>query len=234
MLHLTISMKNPFLLILSLCVVFGIAACKKKQSDIVVEDHVKPELDFEFSGKLYVYTPVIFKTNLKESADLTWYFNDVVEKTVYGTETSYTYDKAGTYKVTLAVADGIGGTVSKFVTISNGGERVSGMHDWHFFLKRTKYGHDASLIPTDAFTNSISLKVVDDTTIQIPDIPQMRLRGPYIVNKHSVTDSVMIYKSQDMLMELSYTYHNSLAGMKIIQVYKDTTWKLDGLANIYN
>ena len=227
-------MKYPFLFLCALSLIISISACKKTPDDVVIDEPVVKDLDFEASGKLYVYTPVIFKSNLTENADLTWYFSDVVEKTVYGTEASYTYETAGTYKVTMALADGIGGSVSKFITITNGGQRMAGKHDWHFFLKRTKQGHDPSLIPTDAFSSSLTFDIVDDTTIQIPDIPQMRLRGPYIVNKQSVTDSTMIYKSKDMLMELSYTYHNSLAGMKIVQVHKDTTWKLDGLANIYN
>ena len=227
-------MKYPVLIVLILTVCFSISACKKTVDPIVIEGPAEFEPDFEATGKLYVYTPVVFKTNLKESADLTWYFTDVDERTIYGTEASFTYTKAGTYKVTMAVADGIGGPVSKFITISNGAQRVQGMHKWIFFLKRTKHGADPTLIPADAFTNSLSLNIVNDTTIEIPDIPQMRLRGQYTVKKHSVTDSVLIYRSDDMLMEISYTYHNSLAGMKIVQVYKDTTWKLDGLANIYN
>ncbi|MCB0698014.1 MAG: PKD domain-containing protein [Chitinophagaceae bacterium] len=227
-------MKYSVLLILAFGAVVALSACKKDpEPAVIVDDTSVFQPDFEFSGQKYVYTPVTFTSNFEKDVDLTWYFSDVVEKKVYGKGITYTYDKAGTYKVTMAVTDGVIGSVSKYITITNGPERVGGKHNWNFFLRKTKHGTSPTLIPTETISTSLELKVIDDTTIQIPDIPQMRFRGPYTVNKYEVTDSVLIYRSSDWQMEVNYTFNTSLAGITLIQASNDTTWRLDGTANIY-
>lgn len=226
-------MKYSFSFLMVLCFFAGITACKKTTDPVTTPGFTIDEPDFEVFGDLYVYSPIQFKSNFKESTGLTWYFTDVDEETIYGTEISHTYKTAGTYNVSMAVTDGFGGTVSKPITITNGTERLSGESNWNFFLKPTIFGKDPKLIPAQQFSKKFSLTIVDDTTIKIPTFTQLRIPGPFVLHMNKVTDSVMVFKSDDHQMEVSLTFHNFTAGMKITQVYRDTIWKLDGGATMY-
>lgn len=225
-------MKHHFVTIFLLSMVFAIAACNKETPDPSGTGNPTPFIpDFEFTGTQYVYSPVMFTSNFPDDMQLTWSFGDGEEETVYGRGTTYSYKEAGTYTVTMSIADSFGGFVSKNITISNGPERVSGKHNWNFFLKG---GDPVAVVPTQTFSRELEMEIVNDTTIRIPDIAQMRIRGPYTVTKHIVDAEKLVYRSDDAQVELSYTFNNFTAGMRIIQVHKDTVWTLTGVASIYN
>lgn len=224
-------MKYPLLILLALYLSFSVASCKKDDPAPVDETPVQHTPDFEYTGKQYVYSPIKFTSNFKEDTKLTWNFGNGDEETIFGKEISYTYKEAGSYTVTMTIVDSFGGTVSKGITISNGPERVSGKHNWNFFLKA---GDPLAIMPTQTFSKELQLEIVNDTTIRIPDIPQLRIRGPYTVRKHEVNAKHLVYKTDDKKSELSYVFDNFTASMKIIQVHKDTVWTLTGVASIYN
>jgi len=224
-------MKNSVLFILLMSLVLTFNACKKDPPAQVVEEPPVHVPDFEIIGKKYVFSPVKFKSNFTKSTQLTWNFGNLKEETVMGTEISHTYETAGTYAVSMSVVDSFGGTVSKNITITYGSERLSGKHKWNFFLKA---GDPIALLPPQSFSKEFALNILNDTTIEIPDIPQMRKRGPYTVKKRVVDGIHMLYKSDDNLMEMSYTFEDFMGGIKIVQVHKDTSWTLSGYATIVN
>lgn len=207
-------------------------SCNKDTTDPIETDSsifFKP--DFEYTGKHYVYSPITFTSNFPDDTKLTWDFGNGETQTVFGKGITYAYTTAGSYSVTMSIVDSFGGTVSKGITISNGPERIGGKHNWNFFLKA---GDPVALIPTQTFSRELQLEIVNDTTIRIPDIPQMRIRGPYMVKKYLVDAERMIYKSEDLRTEVSYEFGTFTGGMKIVQVHKDTVWTLTGVASIYN
>lgn len=224
-------MKNSVLFILLMSLVLTFNACKKDPPAPVVEEPPVHVPDFEITGKRYVFSPVKFKSNFTENKQLTWNFGNDKAETIMGTEISHTYETAGTYNVSMSIVDSFGGVVSKNIIITYGSERVSGKQEWHFFLKA---GDPIALLPTKSFSREFALNIINDTTIQIPDIPEMRQRGPYTVKKRQVTDSNMVYKSDDNRMEMSYKFANFTGGIKIVQLHKDTSWTLTGLATIVN
>lgn len=210
----------------------SISSCKKDTPDPVGTDSSGVFIpDFQYTGKHYVYSPVTFTSNFPDNMKLTWNFGNGEEQTIFGKSITYTYTTAGSYSVTMSIVDSFGGAVSKGITISNGPERISGRHNWNFFLKA---GDPVAVIPTQTFSRELQLEIVNDTTIRIPDIPQMRIRGPYTVKKHLVDADRMIYKSDDLRTEVSYVFETFTGGIKIVQVYKDTAWTLTGVASIYN
>lgn len=215
-------------------VVCATVSCKKDSPEPIVEEPVVHVPDFEVTGQLYVHMPVKFTSNFTQNTQLTWLFGDNTEQTILGRDITYTYTNPGTYTVSMAVTDGFGGTVSKAVTITNGTERVANKQDWNFFLTRYKHGAATNLIPPATFAGNFSLNIINDSTIQIPDIPQMRLRGPYLVKKVEVSATRMIFKSDDELTEFSYVFEDNMGGIKLTQVHKDTTWHLNGFATIIN
>lgn len=227
-------MRNNTLFVLLLMIVCTAVSCKKEPDAAVVVEPPVHVPDFEVTGQLYVHMPVKFTSNFSQDKELTWLFGDNTEQTIMGRHITYTYTNPGTYTVSMAVTDGFGGTVSKAVTITNGTERVANKQDWNFFLTRYKHGAATNLIPPATFANSFSLIIVNDSTIQIPDIPQMRLRGPYLVKKVEVSATRMIFKSDDLLTEFSYVFEDNMGGIKLTQVHKDTTWHLNGFATIVN
>lgn len=223
-------MRFPALIFLALGAATTMAACKKDK-DPVTETTPPHIPDFEYSGTLYVYQPVLFKSNFSEGTQLTWKFGDGQEENIFGTQPTHMYTEAGTYYVNMAVVDSFGGSASKAITITNGPERVDGNHNWNFLLKA---GRNLAVIPTISFSGEMELEIVDDTTIRIPDIPQLRVRGPYTVYKYEVNAEHLVYRSADWQTEVSYNFADQIAGMKIVQVHKDTTWTLTGGASIFN
>lgn len=224
-------MKYSLVIAVALGVLLGAAACNKETPD-PVEETPKPFVpDFTFTGTQHVYAPIVFTSNFQDNMQLTWNFGNGDEETVQGKRVTYAYKEAGNYTVTMSIADSFGGAVSKGITISNGPERVGGKHNWNFFLKG---GHPVAVVPTKTFSRELEMDIVNDTTIRIPDIAQLRVRGPYTVKKYIVDGEKLVYRSDDAQVELSYTFNNFTAGMKIIQVHKDTVWTLTGVASIYN
>lgn len=223
-------MKYPVLLTLTLGLACTITACKKEEEP-VAETPKMHVPDFDYSGKQYVWLPITFKSNFTESTQLTWNFGDGEEETIYGREIAHTYKEAGIYTVTMSIVDSFGGAVSKAITVTNGPERVGGKHKWNFFLKA---GDPVAVLPVQNFSRELTLDIVNDTTIRIPDIPQMRIRGPYTVTKYEVNAQHLVYKSSDLRTELSYDFNTGFAGMKIVQVHKDTAWTLTGGASFFN
>jgi hypothetical protein len=225
-------MKHTLIIAFLFTLVSGITACNKENPDPTVTEPSEPFVaDFEYSGKQHVYSPVTFTSNFKEDTKLTWNFGNGEEQTIYGKGITYNYTTAGSYTVTMTIVDSFGGAVSKGITISNGPERISGKHNWNFFLKG---GDPVAVVPTQTFSRELELEIVNDTTIRIPDIPQMRIRGPYTVKKFVVDAEKMVYKSDDLRTEVSYVFETFTGGMKIVQVHKDTVWTLTGVASIYN
>ncbi|MBZ0099033.1 MAG: PKD domain-containing protein [Taibaiella sp.] len=223
-------MKYTVLFTLALGLACTITACKKEKEP-EVETPKMHVPDFEYAGKQYVWLPITFKSNFTENTQLTWNFGDGEEETIYGREIAHTYKEAGTYTVTMSIVDSFGGAVSKAITVTNGPERVGGKHKWNFFLKA---GDPLAVLPVQNFSRELTLDIVNDTTIRIPDIPQMRIRGPYTVTKYEVNAEHLVYKSSDLRTELSYDFNNGFAGMKIVQVHKDTAWTLTGGASFFN
>lgn len=216
-------------MILCLMAIVGISiyGCNKPAEDPVVpaEDTTEFNVDFEYAGELYIHTPVQFKSNLKEKKEITFNFGNLQEQTLFGTGTTYTYTEAGTYNVVLAVVDGFGGTVSKPVTITNGIKRVEGTFNWAHVLYTVKNGFPNG-IPNVSFEKSYSLKIVDDSTIQIPDIPQLPYRGPYTVKLTKITDKDMELESENGREKFSYDYATFSGAIDIKHVRNDTTWKI--------
>lgn len=225
-------MKYPAIIAFSIMLLSGTVACNKDTTDPNGTDSsifFKP--DFEYTGKQHVYAPITFTSNFDEDMQLTWNFGNGDEQKVYGRSVTYAYKQAGNYTVSMTIVDSFGGYVSKDITISNGPERISGKHNWNFFLKG---GDPIAVVPTKTFSRELELEIVNDTTIRIPDIPQMKIRGPYLVKKYLVDAERLIYKSDDQRTEVSYEFESFTGGMKIVQVHKDTVWTLTGFASIYN
>lgn len=208
-------------------------ACDKEVAQPAVEEPLF-EPDFTISGNLYVHQPITLRSNYKKDTRLTWYFGDQTERTLIGTETKYSYSQPGTYKITMAAVDSIGGVVSKELTITYGAERVAGQQNWNFILRRDKYGMPLGHIPSKTFSLSFPLTIVNDSTISIPDLPQMPKRGPYVVQKAYINDSEMVYRNADITAEISLVFEKGLGGLKLIQSGHDTTFYLNGYATIFN
>ncbi len=208
-------------------------ACDKKEGDDpapVVEEHVP---DFKITGHPYIQETLNFISNYSASTEMTWDFGDNKQITIAGTETTHAYEKPGNYSVTMSVAN-TNQVVTKSIRITSGAERVDGDNRWNFFLKRNKDGFPPNLIPATQFEVNFQVSIPDDTTILIPTIPNMPYAGPYKVTLKEVTKEHMVFKSADELSELSYNFGNQRGGIKIVQVRNDTSWHLDGFADIYN
>lgn len=192
--------------------------------------------DFEPTGDTYVYSTVIFRSNLKKDSKLTWDFGDGKFANVLGTETKHTYNSAGTYLVSMTVDDDDSKIVQKSITITQGTQRLGGERNWNYLLKIYKTGQSLDLIPPSQFTLKAALQVPDDNTILIPDIPQLRYRGPYKVTLAQTTPDYMLFKSEDEQTTLTYLPGDHRASVKIVQVSPnaDSSWHLDGTADIYN
>ncbi|HEY9178124.1 MAG TPA: PKD domain-containing protein [Flavipsychrobacter sp.] len=224
-------MKYSLVIAVAICVLAGAVACNK-ETTTPAEETPKPFVpDFTFSGKQHVYAPIVFTSNFPDDMQLTWDFGNGDKETVQGKSITYSYKDAGNYNVTMSIADSFGGAVFKEIFISNGPERVGGKHNWNFFLKG---GHPVSVVPVKTFNHELKMEIVNDTTIRIPDIAQLRVRGPYTVKKYIVDAEKLVYRSDDAQVELSYTFNSFTAGMKIIQAHRDTVWTLTGVASIYN
>lgn len=227
-------MKKIALLLITLVLVT--AACKKKNADPADEPVDSSQLfkaDFEWSGKQYVYAPILFTSN-HETNDLTliWYINNI-EKTSEGKTLQHTFEQPGRYTVTMSRANGGDNPVTKEITITNGLERVSGNQKWNCLLHKHKHGQSGQIQP-ESFQTQFELKIVDNYTLEIPDIPQMPLRGPYTLKLKEVTSEKLLLESEDKLKNMSYTYNDYTAGFEITQVRNDTTWRVTGLASIFN
>lgn len=220
-----------FALMLTVATVYS---CKKDKTEPAPQGtgSVADSPDFTVFGQLYVYQPVRFVATTKKDQQLTWYFGTLAEKTVISNEVTYTFEQAGTYTVSMAVVDGFGGTISKDITITNGTERLAGNINWNFFLKKDKFGQPPGSTPPTSFQKSFSFTIVNDSTIQIPDIAQMPVRGPYTVKKVRVDDKEMVYRSEDDKMEVSYVFGTLTGGIKITQSDADYIWYLTGIATI--
>lgn len=224
---------NRYILLMALGSTLLLTACEKETSKPTVEEPLF-EPDFTISGNLYVHQPITLRSNYKKDTRLTWYFGDQTERTLIGTETKYSYSQPGTYKITMAAVDSIGGVVSKDVTITYGAERVAGQQKWNFIFRRDKYGAPLGEIPAETFSLSFPLTIIDDSTISIPDIARMPERGPYIVQKAYINDSEMVYRNADITAEISLVFEKGLGGMRLIQSRNDTTFYLNGYATIFN
>lgn len=229
------SMKKPVLLLMLLASVLSIAACNKDKNK---PEEPKPDLfepDFSISGRLNVHQPVSFNSNYKNDTRLTWYFGNFEEKTIIGKGIRYTFTQPGTYKITMAVTDTIGGgVVSKDVVITNGADRIAGTYKWNFILRRDKYGAPQGQIPASSFSYTIPITVIGDTAMSIPDMPQMPYRGPYIVTKSVINDSEMIFRNYNASAEVSLKFETGLAGIRLVQSRNDTAFYLNGYATIFN
>lgn len=214
--------------------VVAVYSCKKDKTEPLPQDTgaVIDSPDFTVFGQLYVYQPVRFVANTKKDQQLTWYFGSLEEQTLISNEVTYTFQQPGTYTISMAVVDGFGGTVSKDITITNGTERLAGNVNWNFFLKKDKFGQSPGSTPPTSFQKSFALTIVNDSTIQIPDIAQMPVRGPYTVKKVRVDDKEMVYRSDDGKMEVSYVFSTLTGGIKITQSDADYIWYLTGIATI--
>ena len=208
------------------------SACKKPEEPVVVEDTTAEfKVDFDYTGELYIHTPVQFKSNLKEKKEITFNFGNLKEETLFGTGTTYTYTQAGTYNVVMAVVDGFGGTASKTITITNGIKRVEGTYKWTHLLYRVKNGFPNG-IPNISFEKTYSLNIVDDSTIQIPDIAQLPYRGPYTVKLKEITENSMYLESDDGRESFGFNYDDFSGTINIKHVRNDTTWRIQAGASL--
>lgn len=207
-------------------------SCKKKKTEPVpTEDTTKDAPDFTYTGYQYVFSPITFYSNFKEKTQLTWYFGDNTEENIVGTEISHTYNAPGTYKVDMSVVDGFGGTATQFIKITSGTERIAGTYKWNFLLYTVKNGK-VNGIPNKTFTMNMSLDISGDSTILIPDIPQLPYRGPYTVKLKKLTPNDFYFESDDGNSNLGFDYGNFNCGIEIKQVRNDTTWRVNGSATI--
>lgn len=208
-------------------------ACSKKKGDdpIPVEEEHVP--DFTISGHPYIQETLNFVSNYNNKQTMTWNFGDGTQITISGTRMEHVYDAPGSYSITMSL-DGTDKVVTKSLRITSGAERVEGSHRWNYFLKLDKKGFPQNHIKPIQFDMQMEVQIPNDTTIVIPNIPNMRFPGPYTVTLQEVTKEHMVFKSTDELTELSYNFSNQRGGIKIVQVSNDTTWSLDGFADIYN
>lgn len=224
---------NTTAVIVLLAITFiSLSACNKTDEPLVTDDTTEVfKADFEYAGELYIHTPVLFTSNLKEKKQLTFNFGNLTEETFFGTSTTYTYTEAGTYNVVMAVVDGFGGTASKTIRITNGIKRVEGTYKWAHILYRVKNGFPNG-IPNTSFEKTYSLNIVDDSTIHIPDIPQLPYRGPYTVKLKKITDSEMYLESDDGTASFGFNYNDFSGAINIKHVRNDTTWRIQAGASI--
>lgn len=218
-------------ILFALCLLSA-ASCKKE-----AEPEPEPPVhvpDFIVTGEQYIHQPVKFRSNFNRDVQLTWYYGNFAEQTVLGTESSYVFTSTGTFNVTMAVVDSstAGGTATKSVTITNGLDRIDGEQQWNFLVNKEKAGSPPGTIPPSSFSRKLTMNIISDTSILIPDIPELPYRGPYKVNLVYVTPKEMLLKSTDGRNEVSLAFGTSTGGLKLTQVSGGIAWHLHGYATI--
>lgn len=211
------------------------AACNKGGDDPdPIEEPEEFVPAFKISGHMYIYSQLRFTSNYTESQRIKFNFGDGVEQSIFGIETTHVYAEPGSYVVLMEVEqDEETKQVTQMITITSGANRMSGDNQWNFFLSRRKAGYPLNHIPPESFQHKMTLDIVDNNTIIVPNIPKMRYPGPHTVTLNEVNEKYMIFRSADSLTELSYDYAAQRGGLKIRQQSNDTTWYMDGFADIY-
>ncbi len=208
-------------------------ACKKKKDDgdnITIEEEITPA--FTVYGHQHIHANMRFTSNFTEKQRLKFTFGDGTVLSVFGIEAHHKYTEPGTYAVSME-AEGFTGIATQTVTITSGADRMSGSHKWNLILSKRKLGYPLNHFPVESVQPQMELNIVDNNTIIIPDIPKMRFPGPYTVTLSEVTPKAMTFRSSDSLIELSYDFEAQRAGLKMVQVSNDTTWNMDGFADIF-
>lgn len=229
------NMKNLLLITTLLSVTIAYTACKDKDpvnpDDNVIDTVYEP--DFTWTGKQYIHQPLTFTGNQdNNTVTLTWYVGNFYEETVQSRVFKYTFKDAGTFNITMASPEGKHAAVTKNVVITNGVERLSGSNKWNNILYRSKTGYPGA-IPVTTFSRTLELIIPDDYSIQFPDLPELPMRGPYVMKLVQITDSNMRFESDTEVAELAYNFKNNIAGFDIKQVRNDSTWRITGSASIY-
>lgn len=229
------NMKNLVLITLLISIAVSYTACKKTPDTPPVDDTDTTVYvpDFEWTGNQYVHSPLNFSGNQdSNNVTLTWTVGNFYEETVKGRAFTYTFKDAGTFNVTMASPEGKHNAVTKTLVITNGLERIAGSHQWNSILYRVKNGFPAT-IPVTTFSGDLELNIPDEYSIQFPDLQQLPYRGPYNMKLVQVTDSNMVFESDDKSATLGYDFDTHVAGFDIKQVRNDTTWRITSSASIY-
>lgn len=225
-------MKKLMVLMVSCIVTFSFQACDKEKAEEVNTVATEP-VNFEAIGYQHILSSITFKTELKKSKKLTWQFGDGESTVVNDIQVSHTYTLPGTYPVTLDVEDGKEGTGTIYLTIKNDTKKLTVSRRWKLLLNRTKDGNPPTYLPYNYYEQVLKPTLANYNTIEIPNIDNMPARGPYTVTLNEIYDSSLIFRNHDSTIRLSYNKQGSQFGLSIILKEGDTTYKLDGKADVF-
>lgn len=228
-------MKNIVAILTIIILGTYLSSCKKDNIDPVPPtDTTAKVAEFEVRGHQFIYSTLRFTANVTGKQRLEFDFGDGATVSVYDNEATHVYKEPGTYIVKMVVNQGADGSTTKAISITSGAQRMSGNNKWNFLLHKRRENYPPDHFPTESFQQQITLQIVNDTTITIPDIPEMPVRGPYIVTMQEVTDQYMLFRTADGKTTLSYDYEPQRGVINMVQKQGDVTWTLDGFADIYN
>ena len=230
-------MKKLISLLLLSTIAIGYTNCKKKDKDdngdLPPEELVKP--DFDIVGEKFMNAPISFLSkNVSSTTRIDWNFGDGSQATGLGSTVNHKYRQPGSYVIIMSIDGGRQGSVEKGINITLGTKRLGGMQKWNMLLKRYKYKYPLDHIPTQGYSQQFEVSIsADDSTITIPTVQNMRYPGPYKVKLASVDEKSMTFENADKSVQMSFDIDNSRGGIRMVQSSKDTTWEMDGFADIF-